>query len=134
MRILAAIRSIPKGRVTSYGLIARLAGMPNGARQVVRALHTSSGSQDLPWFRLLRKDGSIALPQGEGFELQKALLEAEGVKVGKGGKVDLASFGWDGTAPNLEEAPNPDGPGRGPRRSGSHGGKAAPRTRRGAGP
>jgi methylated-DNA-protein-cysteine methyltransferase-like protein len=93
-RILAIISAIPRGKVTSYGAVARLAGMPNGARQVVRALHTSSGKHDLPWFRLLRKDGSIALPPGSGYELQRSLLEAEGVEVGPGGKVDLERFSW----------------------------------------
>ena len=77
-RIILAIKSIPKGKVASYGLVAALAGMPNGARQVVRLLHTRSELDNLPWFRLVRKDGRIALPKGAGFELQKSLLESEG--------------------------------------------------------
>ena len=93
LRIKAVLRSIPKGSVSSYGAVAAAAGLPNGARQVVRVLHTSAESEGLPWHRVLRKDGSIALPEGGGFELQKALLESEGVRVGKGGKVDLARFG-----------------------------------------
>ena len=96
LRIAAVLRSIPPGRVTSYGVVARLAGFPNGARQVVRTLHARSEKDKLPWHRLLRKDGSIALPRGDGFELQRALLESEGVVVGPGGKIDLARFGWFG--------------------------------------
>ena len=78
----------------SYGAAAALAGLPNGARQVVRVLHSSAEKQGLPWHRLLRKDGSIALPRGGGFELQKALLEDEGVEVSPAGKVDIRRFGW----------------------------------------
>ncbi|MDP3176739.1 MAG: MGMT family protein, partial [Spirochaetaceae bacterium] len=72
-RIAAAIAAVPRGRVASYGQIAAAAGMPGGARQVVRVLHSRSEKDALPWFRILRSDGSIALPRGGGFELQKAL-------------------------------------------------------------
>jgi methylated-DNA-protein-cysteine methyltransferase-like protein len=59
-------------------------------------LHSSAEKEALPWHRLLRKDGSIALPRGEGFELQRALLEREGVEVSADGTVDLGRFGWLG--------------------------------------
>jgi methylated-DNA-protein-cysteine methyltransferase related protein len=95
-RIIDTLRKVPRGKVTSYGTIAILAGLPNGARQVVRVLHSSAEKEGLPWFRILRKDGSIALPPGEGFELQRSLLEREGVEVSRGGKVDLERFGWVG--------------------------------------
>jgi methylated-DNA-protein-cysteine methyltransferase-like protein len=92
--IIEAIKQIPKGRVASYGRIAAMAGLANGARQVVRVLHSSSEKEHLPWHRLLKKDGSIAFALGEGFELQRQLLEAEGVEVSPEGKVDLLRFGW----------------------------------------
>jgi methylated-DNA-protein-cysteine methyltransferase-like protein len=95
--IVAVLTSIPHGRVASYGLVARLAGFPNGARQVVRVLHARSDKDRLPWHRVLRADGSIALPPGDGFELQRALLEAEGVEVSPRGTVDLVRFGWKGS-------------------------------------
>ena len=95
-RIKEVLARIPRGRVLSYGSAAALAGLPNGARQVVRVLHSSAEKENLPWQRLLRKDGSIALPPGGGFELQKALLEAEGVDVSRGGKVDMERYGWSG--------------------------------------
>jgi methylated-DNA-protein-cysteine methyltransferase-like protein len=94
--IILAIRKIPRGRVASYGSVAAIAGLRNGARQVVRVLHSSSEKEALPWHRLLRKDGRIALPAGEGFELQRALLENEGVEVSPEGRVDLGRFGWFG--------------------------------------
>ena len=96
LRIIESLKGIPRGRVASYGAIAALAGLPNGARQVVRVLHSSAEKEALPWHRLLRKDGSIALPRGEGFELQRAILEREGVEVSADGTVDLGRFGWLG--------------------------------------
>jgi methylated-DNA-protein-cysteine methyltransferase related protein len=93
-RIIEILRKVPRGKVTSYGAVATLAGLPNGARQVVRILHSSAEKEDLPWFRILRKDGSIALPPGAGFELQRELLGKERVEVSREGKVDLAKYGW----------------------------------------
>jgi methylated-DNA-protein-cysteine methyltransferase related protein len=95
-RIITVLKSIPVGKVASYGLVASLAGLSNGARQVVRVLHSSSEKECLPWHRLVRKDGRIALPPGEGFELQRGLLEAEGVEVSREGRIDLERFGWQG--------------------------------------
>lgn len=94
LRIVAVIQAIPPGRVASYGLVARAAGLANGARQVVRVLHSRSEKDGLPWHRMLRADGSIALPPGGGFELQRALLKAEGVEVSPSGGVDLERYGW----------------------------------------
>jgi methylated-DNA-protein-cysteine methyltransferase related protein len=96
VRIRWILSRIPRGRVLSYGGAAALAGLPNGARQVVRVLHSSAEKEGLPWHRLLRKDGSIALPMGGGFELQKALLEEEGVEVSARGRVDILRYGWNG--------------------------------------
>ena len=92
-RIAAALKDIPPGEVSTYGDVAHAAGLANGARQVVRLLHSSAEREDLPWHRIVRKDGSIALPEGGGFELQKALLTSEGVEVDTSGRVDLGQFG-----------------------------------------
>jgi methylated-DNA-protein-cysteine methyltransferase-like protein len=91
-RIIAEILAIPRGRVSSYSDIARRAGFQNGARQVVRALHSQSEKYKLPWHRVIKADGSIAL-EGEGKALQITLLKSEGVKVSAEGKVDLAKYG-----------------------------------------
>ncbi len=91
-RIIAVLRSISAGRVSAYGAVAAAAGLPRGARQVARVLHTLSRSLNLPWHRVLRSDGSIALAEGEGRELQAALLRAEGVSV-EGDSVDLERYG-----------------------------------------
>ena len=91
--IVKAIKAIPKGKVSSYRDIALAAGLPNGARQTVRVLHSLSGKFDLPWHRVIRANGTIALKEGEGRELQIALLRSEGVEVSATGKVDMKRYG-----------------------------------------
>jgi len=92
-RIMKQILAVPRGRVSCYRDIALRAGLPNGARQTVRVLHSLSGKHDLPWHRIIRADGSIALEHGEGRELQISLLRAEGVEVSRTGRVDMRRFG-----------------------------------------
>jgi methylated-DNA-protein-cysteine methyltransferase related protein len=93
-RVKAVLRAIPRGRIASYGQVAQLAGNPGASRQVVRILHTCAGPERLPWHRVLRKNGEIALPPGRGAEEQRARLEEEGVKFRFGDRVDLDRFGW----------------------------------------
>lgn len=96
MMIMECIRSIPPGRVASYGAIAAMSGNPSGAsgaRQVARILHSMSRKHDLPWWRVVKKDGSIALVDEGGIALQRQLLEAEGVSFMEGGRVDMEKCG-----------------------------------------
>jgi methylated-DNA-protein-cysteine methyltransferase related protein len=88
------IKRIPPGKVASYGQVAALAGSPRGARQVVWILHSSSDKDRLPWHRVINVKGQISLPHGYGYELQKALLEEEGVIFDNNDAVDLKRFGW----------------------------------------
>jgi methylated-DNA-protein-cysteine methyltransferase related protein len=90
-----AIRSIPRGRVATYGQIAALAGREHGARGVAWILHSSSEAAGLPWHRVIGAAGRISLPRGRGFAEQKARLIAEGVAVGPGGRVDLRRCRWE---------------------------------------
>jgi len=92
-KIIKQILAVPKGKVCSYRDIAMKAGIPNGARQTVRTLHSMSEKFNLPWYRIIRSDGQIGL-EGEGRVLQVKLLKKEGVKVSKDGKVDMEQFGW----------------------------------------
>lgn len=101
-RAVAVIRSIPRGKVATYALVATLSGSPLAARQVVRILHTLSRAEKLPWHRVINSRGAIALHKGAGFEEQKKLLKAEGVKVGPAGQVRLDKHGWK---PRLDAAP-----------------------------
>ena len=86
-RIEAAIRQIPRGRVSTYGAIARAAGLPRGARQVAAALRRSFG---LPWHRVLGFGGEIKLRGSSAFE-QRFRLEAEGVRF-RGRRVDMSHY------------------------------------------
>jgi len=83
-RIRAAIQKIPKGKVSTYGAVARAAGLPHGARQVARVLHKSFG---LPWQRVLGAGGAIKLCGDSAIE-QRLRLEAEGVRF-RGRRVDM---------------------------------------------
>jgi methylated-DNA-protein-cysteine methyltransferase-like protein len=92
-RVVRIIRSIPRGRVASYGQIAALAGFPSAARQVVRLLHSLSAKEDLPWHRVINSRGTISLT-GEGYELQRSLLEQEGIEFGLRDRIDFRRFLW----------------------------------------
>ncbi len=89
------IRSIPRGRVATYGQIAALAGREHGARGVAWILHSSSEAAGLPWHRVIGAAGCISLPRRRGFEEQKRRLSAEGVAVGPGGRIDLKRYQWE---------------------------------------
>ena len=91
-KIIKQILAVPRGKVCSYRDIAVKAGLPNGARQTVRVLHSMSEKYALPWHRIIRSDGRIAL-EGEGRALQITLLRSEGVKVSDEGRVDMGEFG-----------------------------------------
>lgn len=85
------VRRIPRGRVATYGSVARAAGHPGTARQVAWALQ-SADAAGLPWHRVLGAAGRILLP-GEAGLRQRMLLELEGVEF-KGGRVDMKRFEW----------------------------------------
>ena len=96
MLIIEVLRALPPGRVASYGGVAEIAGLPGGAgaaRQVVRVLSSMSKEYGLPWWRVVKRDGSIALGEGSGRELQIDLLASEGVEFNGPGRVDMGRFG-----------------------------------------
>ena len=98
-----AIRSIPAGRVATYGQIAALAGNPRAARQVVRVLHSCSKKERLPWHRVVNREGRISLPPLGGLEEQRALLMREGVEFDDAGRIDLRRFLWRPTRADPKE-------------------------------
>lgn len=98
-RIYRVVRHIPKGRVATYGVVARLAGRPGAARTVGWALSALPAESDVPWWRVLNAAGRISLSDaGHGAVVQRALLLREGVKFAPGGAVNLAVFGWPAEA------------------------------------
>jgi alkylated DNA nucleotide flippase Atl1 len=86
--VFDVVDRIPPGRVSTYGAIGRLVGV--GPRRVARAL--SSGGGAVPWYRVVRADGTAAEPV---CVRQLELLAAEGVPV-REGRVDLRAVGWPG--------------------------------------
>ncbi|HUJ15793.1 MAG TPA: MGMT family protein [Thermoanaerobaculia bacterium] len=92
-RIYAAVRRIPRGKVATYGQIAELAGLEGHARQAGYALHAAPPG--LPWHRVINSQGRISARAGSDWgELQRLLLEAEGVEFDSDGGVDLTRFRW----------------------------------------
>ena len=95
-RFYEVVRTIPTGRVTSYGVVAHLAGLPGHARQVGYALAALPEKHDVPWHRVVNVRGEVSTRSGGRAyeEIQRALLEDEGVVFNERGRVDLTSFGW----------------------------------------
>ena len=92
--VFLTINDIPYGRVSSYGVIARLAGFPGYARQVGRLLSQLPEGSKIPWHRVINGQGKISRPeQSEAFLRQKACLQDEGITVNNG-RVSLKQYGW----------------------------------------
>jgi methylated-DNA-protein-cysteine methyltransferase-like protein len=95
--VYAMVRRIPRGRVATYGHIAALCGKPRAARTVGWALHALPEDADVPWQRVINVRGEISIGKvGIPPELQRALLEREGVEFDADGSVDLERWGWLG--------------------------------------
>ncbi len=92
--VIDCIRSIPKGRVATYGGIAAMAGNPRGARQVVRILHSCSAKEGLPWHRVVNREGKIALKEEWDRDEQEQCLLREGIVFDQSGRIDLMRYGW----------------------------------------
>ena len=101
-RVIKLIKKIPYGKVTTYGTIALKAGSPRAARIVGGILHSSTEKEDLPWQRVINRDGFISIRSGliDSKKLQKSLLEQEGVEVSSTFMVDLDKYGWFGEKEN----------------------------------
>ncbi|MGB2992162.1 MAG: MGMT family protein [Paenisporosarcina sp.] len=90
--VVRVLKEIPEGYVVTYGQVARMAGSPRAARQVVRILHTMSEKHGLPWHRVVNVRGEIAISDDESKNLQRMLLESEDVLFLADGRVDLSVF------------------------------------------
>ncbi|MBS2970196.1 MGMT family protein [Metabacillus sp. KIGAM252] len=91
-KAIQIIKSIPEGRVMTYGQIAFAAGSPRGARQVVRVLHTMSRKYSLPWHRVISSKGELSIKDQDVLEQQKKALSIEGVEIETGNKISLQKF------------------------------------------
>ncbi len=95
-RVYAVVEKIPRGKVLSYGDVARLAGSPRSSRQVGWALHVNPRPGQIPCHRVVFKDGHVS--PGFAFggpQIQRAMLQEEGVGFLKDGSVDMQKFRWE---------------------------------------
>lgn len=99
-RVIEIVNQIPSSRVTTYGTIATLAGLPRGARLVGGILHKLG--EKTPWYRIVNRHGFISTKcLDHPKSLQKALLEQEGIEVSKDFMVNLDKYGWFGNVSEL---------------------------------
>lgn len=92
--VIEIIKSIPKGKVATYGQIAALAGNPRASRQVVRVIHSMSSKHNLPWHRIINSKGKIAIIDKTGADEQKFRLLSEDVEVSENYTINLKKFQW----------------------------------------
>lgn len=86
------VKQIPRGRVLSYGALARSLRLPGGARSAGRAMAATPSGKGIPWHRVVGERGKILIREPYA-SLQKKLLESEGVKIVES-RVDLKSHLW----------------------------------------
>ncbi|HEY3698344.1 MAG TPA: MGMT family protein [Spongiibacteraceae bacterium] len=94
-RVWRIVHSIPQGRVSSYGAVAKLAGLPRGARLIGRILSQLPAGSALPWHRVIKSSGSLSFPPGSAhYREQRERLLSEGIEF-SGDKINLKRFGWN---------------------------------------
>lgn len=94
-RIYSVVRRIPRGKVSSYGQVAELAGLPKQARLVGYALHAAA-SDALPWHRVVNAEGRISLGRMDpsAGTTQRMRLENEGITFDARGRVQMELHRW----------------------------------------
>jgi len=92
--VLDIVRKIPKGKVMSYGQIAKSIGTPKASREVGWAMHSLGGTSDFPWWRVLNSKGTITIKENwdSGPATQQHLLEAEGVEFSAERQLDMTRY------------------------------------------
>jgi len=85
------VKKIPRGRVTTYGEVAKALRLPGGARAVGYAMAATPAGRGIPWHRVLGAGGHIRVPEPYDAK-QRRLLETEGVEVGR--VIDMKIYGW----------------------------------------
>jgi len=94
-RIYAVVKRIPHGRVATYGQVAELAGLAGHARQVGYALHALPEENRVPWQRVVNARGQVSTRAEPLMEnVQRSMLEAEGVEFGLADRLDLGRYRW----------------------------------------
>jgi methylated-DNA-protein-cysteine methyltransferase related protein len=107
------IKKIPRGRVTTYGELARALRLPGGARAVGFAMAACPSGQGIPWHRVVGAGGRFKIPEPHG-SLQRRLLATEGVGA-EGGAIDMKRYGWSPGRPQSATRPKKKARGQEPK-------------------
>ena len=95
-QVYRLVRRVPPGRVVSYGAVAAMLGAPRAARGVGRALGSLSDGTSVPWWRVVNRNGEISIKGAHpSAMLQRMLLEAEGIRFDRNGRIDWKRWGWN---------------------------------------
>jgi methylated-DNA-protein-cysteine methyltransferase related protein len=94
--VIEILSNIPAGRITTYGAVARIAGNPRGARQVVRILNTQTKKYNLPWHRVVNAQGEIVIKDPIGADIQISKLRHEGVMIAGNKILNMQDILWQG--------------------------------------
>ena len=96
-KIYEVVKTIPEGKVATYGQVAVLAGDPRWARVVGYAMHVNPEPGIIPCHRVVTRNGEVAKSFAFGGEnVQRELLENEGIVFKSDGTIDLKKYGWFG--------------------------------------
>src|SRR5258708_7029002 len=87
------VKKIPRGRITTYGAIARASKLPGGARAAGRAMAACPGGRGIPWHRVVGAGGTLLLRE-PNVSLQRKLLESEGLQVSGRRIVNFEACQW----------------------------------------
>ena len=95
LQFYAVVNQIPEGQVATYGQVATLAGYPGQARQVGYALNRLTDDYDIPWQRVINSKGRVSARADPIFEqIQRQILESEGILFDNKGQIDLSKYQW----------------------------------------
>jgi|TARA_B110000263_G_C15252651_1_gene484912 methylated-DNA-protein-cysteine methyltransferase-like protein len=92
-KIYEVVRLVPFGMVATYGKVAKLSGV-NNARLVGYALSNLQANTEIPWHRIVNRDGAISYREGGGPGLQKDLLKSEGIAFSEKDRINLKLYQW----------------------------------------
>lgn len=94
-KVYELVKSIPEGKVVTYGQIAEFFGNKHLARVVGNILHNNPDPANIPCHRVVNAKGEAAAHYAfGGADAQRARLEAEGIAFDKNGRIDLEKYGW----------------------------------------
>ena len=94
-QIYNVVQKIPKGKVATYGTVARMAGNPRWSRVVGYALHVNPAPGIIPCHRVVNREGKTAATFAfGGGDIQRQMLEQEGIVFESDGHIDFSKYGW----------------------------------------